>query len=95
VCSGLFFVYVVAITVYRARQISQTGVAALFVTRRRAVLQSILVIVNLSALAANTWLAVPALYVFAVTLGLVSAFQAFVALLIGSWQQPPSSPSDP
>ena len=86
-CSGLFFIYLVGITVLRRRQAQ--GTWPLRVGRWQFLaMQSIVVLVLL----ANTvWFASPSVYLFAVVWGLLVAFLAFITLLLESWRPPPTS----
>ena len=84
--SGLQAIYFLAISSYRVREASASGIArAVGVRPIRLMIQAGIGIL----LAANAFLfASPSIYVFGVMWSLVFAFMAFVRLLLDTWQDP-------
>ena len=89
--SGVYAIYTVGIAIYRARQLSRSGIHPAAIGLRP---WSVLVQVAITAmLVANTvWFASFSAYLLCVLWGLVVAFGAFVTLLVEAWRQPPPGP---
>lgn len=87
IASGLLAIHVVAISAYRVRQASHSGIGeAIGLRPWRLMLQGVVALV----LIVNAWRwGSPALYVAGVLWGVFVAFMTFVRLLLDSWHQGP------
>lgn len=89
ISSALYAIYQSGIATYRMRQLSRSGLDPNTIGVRP--LSTLLTAGVVAMLAANVvWFASFSVYLLGVLWGLLAAFGAFVALLLGAWRQPPA-----